>query len=100
MMRLWAQFLTPGASQAAPTVSSVQLLPTPSTAGVTPVASTFAFPAFPASITAGDVYYVQSTQALSLDSYSRGTVLFTLQAASPTAALKLVNAGVLLVLAD
>jgi hypothetical protein len=95
-MKVWAQFLNPGAGETGPDIS-VTLVATPDAAGVTPdVAVPLTFPAFPGSITAGDIYYVESTATIALTGYSRGTVVYSLTATSPTTELRMINTGVIL----
>lgn len=98
-MVLWAQFLAPDAAQAAPVVSDYVVTPAPAAAGVTPAAFTAVFPAFPASITAGDLYLIES-DTVDVSDYSKGTVFFTLQAADPSAGLRMTNLGVRLIVLD
>jgi len=97
--KIFAQFLSPGSAQAAPDISNVVQSPEPAAAGVTPVsigASTF--PAFPATINAGDFYYVESVVELDLEAYSRGVVSYTLEADNPSPALRMINTGIRLYL--
>jgi hypothetical protein len=96
---LWAQFLTPGASQAGPVVASYLASPAPDADGVTPAALAATFPAFPAAITAGDLYLLES-DPVEVTPYSKGTLFFTLEADNPTDALKMVNLGVRLIVLD
>jgi hypothetical protein len=95
-MKVWAQFLNPGASEVGPAISVV-LVATPDAAGVTPAGAVpLVFPAFPGSISAGDIYYVESTATINLAGYSRGTVTYSLTATSPTTELRMINTGVIL----
>jgi len=97
-MKVFAQFLAPGASQVPPGIS-ISLIPTPDVNGVTPSADAAdTFPAFPSSITGTDVYYVESAGSYNLDGYSRGVVSYTLSANSPDPAYRLLNTGVRLFL--
>jgi len=97
-MKVFAQFLAPGASQTPPDIS-VSLLPTPDVAGVTPTAEAAdTFPAFPSSISSTDVYYVESAGSYDLTGYSRGAVSYSLAAATPDPAYRLLNTGIRLFL--
>lgn len=91
---VWAQFLSPGSAQAAPDVS-LTLVPTPAAAGVTPVAAAaLVFPAFPVTVSAGDIYLLETTVPVSLAGYSQGTALWQISADAPSAALRMVNTGI------
>lgn len=97
-MKVFAQFLAPGTSQTPPDIS-ISLIPTPSTSGVTPTAAAAdVFPAFPASITSTDVYYVESSGTYDLTGYSRGVVSYELSADTPSPAYRLLNTGLRLFL--
>lgn len=97
--RIFAQFLNPGSSQNPPILTDVVQSPEPSAAGVTPVsAGPSTFPAFPSGIDAGDFYYVESDAELDLTAYSRGVISFTLEAATPNPALRMINTGIRLYL--
>ena len=63
------------------------------------VALAAAFPAFPASINAGDIYLLESDPVV-VTPYSKGTLFFTLEADDPAQALKMVNLGVRLIVLD
>jgi hypothetical protein len=97
--RIFAEFINVGSSQTPPTIDDIVLKPTPSTAGVTPpapVSSTF--PNFPALVTAGDVYLVESVVAFSLTGMSRGTIFYTLNADNPSPEFRLLTTGIRLAL--
>jgi hypothetical protein len=97
--KIFAQFLSPGASQVPPAISTIEQIPTPSAAGVTPVsAGVSTFPAFPSSVVAGNVYLVESVVELDLDGYSRGIIAYTLEAATPSPELRMINTGIRLYL--
>jgi hypothetical protein len=98
-MVLWAQFLAPEPSQVAPVVTDYLIAPAPDAAGVTPVPQVASFPAFPASISPGDLYLVESSP-IDATVFSKGTVFFTLQSDNPSAGLKMVNLGVRLIVLD
>ena len=92
--RVFAQFLSPGASQALPTLN-VTRTPTPAASGVTPVGPTATtWPNIPSSVTAGDVYYVESADEFSLEDYSQGALAYTMTIASPTPELRMINTGI------
>jgi hypothetical protein len=91
---IFANFLSPDASQAAPLLDSIFLTPTPDAAGVTPVAQAAnTFPAFPGVVSVGDVYLLESVTAIPLAGFSRGVLSFRIRANKPSKALSLVNAG-------
>jgi len=95
--RIFALFLTPGSAQAGPDINDIVLVPTPTAAGVTPsVAAVSTFPAFPVSVTSGNVYQLISDDAFLLDGYSHGEFFFTLEAASPSPALSMIATGIIL----
>ncbi|GAG90703.1 unnamed protein product, partial [marine sediment metagenome] len=97
-MVVWAQFVDPDGSQAPPDVEA-SLVPTPDAAGVTPVsAPALAFPSFPVSITAGDVYLLETTISVPLTGYSEGTVLWKITGDNPSKQLRMLNTGIRLVL--
>ena len=91
---IFANFLSLDSSQDAPVIDSIYLTPTPAVAGVTPVAQAAnTFPAFPALVSAGDVYLIESVTAIALVGFSRGNISFRILASNPTKELRLVNAG-------
>jgi hypothetical protein len=93
--RIWVQALSPGSSQDAPDVEYV-LIPSPDAAGVTPDAAVVSdLGTFPASVTAGDVYYLE-TADIDLTGYSGGTIAFTLSADTPSPEFNLISAGVII----
>lgn len=97
--KIFAQFLSPGSSQAPPTIPSIVQSPQPAAAGVTPVSvGPSTFPNFPSSILAGNFYYVESAIELDLEAYSRGVISYTLEAATPNPALRMINTGIRLYL--
>lgn len=97
--KIFAQFLSPGPSQAAPVISTIVQSPEPAAAGVTPVSvGPSTFPAFPGTISAGNFYYVESVLELDLEAYSRGVISYTLEAATPSPALRMINTGIRLYL--
>jgi hypothetical protein len=97
--KIFAEFIKPGANQTPPAIEDIILKGTPDTAGVTPAAPVAdTFPDFPGSITAGDIYLVESTSAFDLTGLSQGSIFYTLTASSPSPEFRLVSTGVRLVL--
>jgi hypothetical protein len=98
--KIFAQFLTPGSSQPGPDLSDVTKIPTPDAAGVTPVGEgAGSFPAFPSSVSAGDVYLIESDDEYELDGFTKGTIMFTVGANKPSTELRMINVGIRLFLA-
>jgi len=92
--RIFAQFLSPGTNQVLPTVEAT-LIPTPATAGVTPVGPTATtWPNTPVGAVSGDVYYVESADQFSLEDYSHGVMAYTMTVASPVPELRMFNTGI------
>jgi len=90
---IWAQFIAPVGSP--PSLNDVRVIPTPSASGVTPVTpAALVFPAFPA-VSAGDVYFIETTTTIDLSTASQGAILFTL-AIDPAQSedLKMISTGV------
>lgn len=91
--RIYAQFLSPGASQTPPGISLVRI-PTPYASGVTPASVVVpVFPNFPSSVVAGNVYLVESG-TIGLVGFSGGLFEFTLRAVNPSPELKMLDVGV------
>ena len=97
--KIFANFLSPGPSQAPPTISNAVLVPTPTAAGVTPAAPVATtFPNIPSSVLAGNIYLVESVAEFNLDGYSRGIFSYTLEAITPSPELRMINTGIRLYL--
>jgi hypothetical protein len=93
--RIWIQVISPVANQVAPDVS-YSLVPTPDSAGVTPGADTaIALPALPGSVSAGDVYYIE-TADIALTN-SRGQLNYTLTLTNPSDVFKVLATGIKLI---
>ena len=95
--RIWCQFISPASNQASPT-ATYSTLDTPLAAGVTPsVAAAATMPALPSVVSAGDVYYVESTTDIDLTTLSGGAIAYALSADTPGTSLKLLSTGIILV---
>jgi hypothetical protein len=94
--KIWAQFIAPVGDP--PTIADAILVPTPDAAGVTPVPQVgLTLPAFPGGVTAGDIYYVETTTTIDLTSGSQGSVLYTLNVdPAQSEDLKMVSTGIIL----
>ena len=72
------------------------LVPTPDAAGVTPGADTvIALPALPGSVSAGDVYYIE-TANIALTN-TRGQLNYTLTLDNPSNVFKVLSTGIKLI---
>jgi hypothetical protein len=93
--RIWIQVISPVSSQPAPDVA-YSLVPTPDAAGVTPGAdTTIALPALPGSVSAGDVYYIETIDIPLTN--PRGQLNYTLTLDNPSNVFKVLATGIKLI---